>query len=50
MKTLSCQYFKDMFINISLYEELVVLQKQKYYISFCCKNCEECLVFTFGMF
>jgi hypothetical protein len=43
VKTLSCQYFKDMFINISLYEELVVSQKQQYYKSFCHKIYEECL-------
>jgi hypothetical protein len=43
VKTLSCQYFKDMFINIPLDEDLVVLEIQQYYISFCLKICEECL-------
>ena len=42
VKTLNCQYFKNMFINTSLHEELVVLQKRQYYISFCHKICEEC--------
>jgi hypothetical protein len=43
VKTLNCQYFKNVFINISLNEDLVVLEKQQYYISFCHKICEECL-------
>jgi hypothetical protein len=42
-KTLNCQYFKELFLNISLNEDLDVLEKQQYYISFCHKVCEECL-------
>jgi hypothetical protein len=43
VKTLNCQYFKDIFMNVPLNEDLVVLEKQQYYIKFCHKICEECL-------
>jgi hypothetical protein len=43
VKTLNCLYFKDIFINVPLNEDLVVLEKQHYYIKFCYKICEECL-------
>jgi hypothetical protein len=43
VNALSCEYFKDMFVIISLHEESIVLQKQQYYISFCQKISEECL-------
>jgi hypothetical protein len=43
VKIWDCQYFKDIFINIPLNEDLVVLEKQQYYISFCYKVCKECL-------
>jgi hypothetical protein len=43
VKTLNCQYFKNIFINILLNEDLVVFEKQQYYISFYDKVCEECL-------
>jgi hypothetical protein len=44
MKTLNCEYFKHMFINTPLNEDLVVMEKQQYYICYCHKICEECLV------
>jgi hypothetical protein len=43
VKTMSCQYFKDIFINIPLDEDVDVLEKQQYYIKFCHKICGECL-------
>jgi hypothetical protein len=43
VKTLNCQYFKDIFINVPLNKDLGVLEKQQYYINFCHKICEECV-------
>jgi hypothetical protein len=36
-RTLDCQYFKELFLNVPLNEDLDVLEKQQYYIRFCHK-------------